>query len=421
MPTFIERLQHGWNAFTNNKDPTPVINFNTEYSYASRPDKYRATYSTERSLVSSIYNQIARDAAAVSIRHVKTNENGKIVGYINSYLDKALTINANRDQTSREFIQDAVYSMFDEGVIAIIPTETDINPEISTGFDVMSMRTAKILEWYPDKVKVQFYNEQIGKKQTSIFPKSMVAICTNPLYEIMNSPNSTLKRLVRKLNLLDAVDEQSSSGKLDLIIQLPYTIKSETRREQAAQRKRDIEMQLTNSKYGIAYTDATEHVTQLNRPADNNLMAQVEYLTSMLYNQLGMTEDIFKGTADEKVMLNYQNRTIEPILSAIVDPMNWKFLSKTARTKGEAIRFFKDPFKLVPVSQIAEIADKFTRNEILSPNEIRSIIGYMPDDDPKSDELRNRNISMSKMEQTNQNLSNEKEEIDLSKIRVGDL
>lgn len=407
MPTFRERLQHGWNAFTNNKDPTPRINFGTDISYGNNPYKYKPTYSTERSFVSAIYNQIAVDAAAISIRHVRVDENNKFVGYINSYLDKALTINANADQTGREFIQDAVYSMFDEGVIAIIPTETDINPETSTGFDVMSMRTAQILEWFPDKVRVKFYNEKTGKKQISIFPKSMVAIVPNPLYEIMNSPNSTLKRLIRKLNLLDAVDEQSSSGKLDLIIQLPYTIKSETRREQANQRKKDIEMQLANSKYGIAYTDATEHITQLNRPVENNLMNQVQYLTSMLYNQLGMTEDIFKGTADEQTMLNYYNRTIEPVLSAIVDPMNWKFLSKTARTKGEAIKFFKDPFKLVPISQIAEIADKFTRNEIMSPNEIRSIVGLKPSDDPASDDLRNRNISQSTPEQGMEDISEE--------------
>lgn len=392
MPTLRERLQHSWNAFTNNKDPTPKLIFNTDISSSSRPYNYKPKYSTERSFVSSIYNQIAIDTAAVSIRHVKVNENDKIIGYVNSHLDKALTINANADQTGREFIQDAIYSMFDEGVIAIVPTETDLSPESSSGFDIFSMRTAKILEWYPDKVRVQFYNEKTGKKQISIFPKTMVAIVPNPLYEIMNSPNSTLKRLIRKLNLLDAVDEQSGSGKLDLIIQLPYTLKSEARKEQARERKKEIEMQLANSKYGIAYTDATEHITQLNRAAENNLQAQVEYLTSMLYNQLGMTEDIFKGTADEQTMLNYYNRTIEPILSAICDAMRWKFLSKTARTKGESIKFYKDPFKLVPVSKMAEIADKFTRNEILSPNEIRSIIGYMPDDDPKSDELRNRNI-----------------------------
>lgn len=428
MPTIFERLQHGWNAFTNNKDPTPKINFGTDISYGTNPYKYKPTYSTERSFVSSIYNQIAIDAAAISIRHVRVNENDKIIAYIPSYLDKALTINANADQTGREFIQDAVYSMFDEGVIAIIPTETDINPETSTGFDVMSMRTAQILEWFPDKVRVKFYNEKTGKKQISIFPKSMVAIVPNPLYEIMNSPNSTLKRLIRKLNLLDAVDEQSSSGKLDLIIQLPYTIKSETRREQANQRKKDIEMQLANSKYGIAYTDATEHVTQLNHPAENNLMNQVEYLTNMLYNQLGMTEDIFKGTADEQTMLNYYNRTIEPILSAICDAFRWKFLSKTARKKGESIKFYKDPFKLVPVSKMAEIADRFTRNEILSPNEIRSIIGYMPDDDPKSDELRNRNIRQPEQIGAGgygnvppEEYSEESEPMDLSKVLVRDL
>lgn len=393
MPTFRERLQHGWNAFTNNKDPTPAFAFNSDFSYGSRPDKFRATVSTERSFVSSIYNQIAVDAAAVSIRHVRVDENDKFVDYMNSHLDKALTINANADQTGRAFIQDTIYSMFDEGVVAVVPTETDINPTISAAFDIYSMRTGKIVEWFPDRVKVQLYNERTGKKEERIFLKSMVAIIENPLYEVMNSPNSTLKRLIRKLNLLDAVDEQSSSGKLDLIIQLPYTIKSEARREQANQRKKDIEMQLASSKYGIAYTDATEHITQLNRPVDNNLMSQVEYLTNMLYNQLGLTEEIFKGTADEKTMLNYYNRTIEPILSAICDAMKWKFLSKTARTQGQSIKFFKDPFKLVPVSQIAEIADKFTRNEVMSPNEIRAIVGLKPSDDPSSNELRNRNLN----------------------------
>ena len=269
MPTFRERLQHGWNAFTNNKDPTPAFAFNSDFSYGSRPDKFRATVSTERSFVSSIYNQIAVDAAAVSIRHVRVDENDKFVDYMNSHLDKALTINANADQTGRAFIQDTIYSMFDEGVVAVVPTETDINPTISTAFDIFSMRTGKIVEWFPDRIKVQLYNERTGKKEDRIFLKSMVAIIENPLYEVMNSPNSTLKRLIRKLNLLDAVDEQSSSGKLDLIIQLPYTIKSEARREQANQRKKDIEMQLASSKYGIAYTDATEHITQLNRPVDN--------------------------------------------------------------------------------------------------------------------------------------------------------
>lgn len=430
MPTFRERLQHGWNAFTNNKDPTPNAFYSTDLMYGgnTRPDKYRAKVSTERSFVSSIYNQIAIDAAAVSIRHVRVDENDRVVERINSHLDKALTINANIDQTGREFIQDVIYSMFDEGCVAIVPTETDINPETSTAFDILSMRSGKILEWYPDKVKVQLYNEKKGKKEDLILQKSMVAIIQNPLYEIMNSPNSTLKRLIRKLNLLDAVDEQSSSGKLDLIIQLPYTIKSEARREQANQRKKDIEFQLANSKYGIAYIDATEHVTQLNRPAENNLMAQVEYLTSMLYNQLGMTEEIFKGTADEKTMLNYQNRTIEPILSAIADAMKWKFLSKKARTRGESIKFFKDPFKLVPVSQIAEIADKFTRNEILSPNEVRTIIGFKPSDDPEADVLRNRNISKPEGEEAPENgeYQDPSSDVssggyDLSKIKVSDL
>lgn len=393
MPTFRERLQHSWNAFTNNKDPTPTIAFSNDFSYGVRNDKFRPSYSTERSFVSAVYNQIAVDAAAISIRHIRTDENGKFIDYVNSHLDKALTINANADQTGRAFIQDVVYSMFDEGVIAIVPTDTTINPTNSTAFDILTMRSGKILEWFPDRVKVQLYNEHTGKKEDKIFYKSMIAIIENPLYEIMNSPNSTLKRLVRKLNLLDAIDEQSGSGKLDLIIQLPYTIKSEARREQANQRKKDIEMQLSSSKYGIAYTDATEHITQLNRPVDNNLMTQVEYLTKMLYNQLGLTETVFDGTANEETMLNYYNRTIEPILSAICDAMKWKFLSKTARTQGQSIAYFKDPFKLVPVSQIADIADKFTRNEIMTPNEIRGLVGLKPSNDAAADELRNRNIS----------------------------
>lgn len=394
MPTFRERLQHGWNAFTNNRDPTLTYSYGDQVNWAPHPGKFRPTLTTEKSIVNAIFNRIAVDAASYAIRHVRVDENDEFIDYIdNSYLDKALTINANSDQTSRAFIQDVVYSMFDEGVIAIVPTDTTINPTTSSAFDVMSMRTAKILQWFPDKVKVSVYNEKIGKQEEIVLPKSMVAIIENPFYEIMNSPNSTLKRLVRKLNLLDAVDEQSSSGKLDLIIQLPYTIKSEARREQANQRKKDIEMQLASSKYGIAYTDATEHITQLNRPVDNNLMSQVEYLTNQVYNQLGMTEEIFKGTADEQTQLNYQNKSIEPTLAAICDAMKWKFLSKTARTQGQSIKYFNKPFKLVPVNQIADIADKFTTAEILTPNEIRAIIGLKPNDDPKSDELRNRHLN----------------------------
>jgi hypothetical protein len=362
----------------------------------------------ERSIVTAIYNRIALDVAAIDIKHVQLDENERFLNVINSGLNNCLTLEANIDQTARAFVQDAVMSMMDEGVVALVPVDTDINPDESSGFDILTMRTGQIVDWYPQYVKVHLYNEATGLKQDVTIPKRSTAIIENPLYSVMNEHNSVAQRLVRKLNLLDAVDEQSSAGKLDLIIQLPYVIKSEARRKQAEDRRKDIEQQLAGSKYGIAYTDGTERVTQLNRPVENNLMSQIEYLTSMLYSQLGITQAILDGTADEKTMLNYQNQTIEPIVSAIVNEMKRKFLTKTARTQRKTILFFKDPFKLVPVSDLAEIADKFTRNEIMTSNEIRQVIGMKPADDPKADQLINSNLNQSDktLEETPQ-ISNE--------------
>lgn len=392
--SFTSRLKHAWNAFFN-KDPTDYYkNVGTSYTY--RPDRPRLTRGNERSIVTSVYNRIALDASSVSIQHVRLDENNRFVSVIDSGLNNCLTVEANLDQTGRAFIQDVVMSMLDEGCVAIVPVETTLNPEITGSYDILSMRTGKILEWYPSHVKVRVYNEKTGRKEDIVLPKSTVGIVENPLYAVINEPNSTMQRLIRKLNLLDVVDEQSSSGKLDLIIQLPYIIKTEARRQQAEKRRQDIVDQLAGSKYGIAYTDGTERITQLNRPVENNLMKQIEYLTSMLYSQLGITQSILDGTADDKTMLNYYNRTIEPILSAIVDEMKRKFLTKTARSQLQSISFFRDPFKLVPVSDISEIADKFTRNEIMTSNEIRQIIGMKPSDDPKADELRNKNLSQPK-------------------------
>lgn len=387
------RLQHAWNAFLN-RDPTRFgYDIGTGYSY--RPDRSRLTRGNERSIVTSVYNRIALDAAAITIQHVQLDENDRFLSVVNSGLNNCLTLEANVDQTGRAFIQDTVLSMLDEGCVSMIPTDTDLSPEKTGGYDILTMRTGKILDWYPQHVKVRVYNEKTGLKEDIILPKSMVAIIENPLYAVINEPNSTMQRLIRKLNLLDVVDEQSSSGKLDLIIQLPYVIKTEARRQQAEKRRKDIETQLSGSKYGIAYTDGTERITQLNRSVENNLMKQIEYLTSMLYSQLGITQSILDGTADDKTMLNYYNRTIEPIISAIVDEMKRKFLTKTARSQRKSILFFRDPFKLVPLNDIAEIADKFTRNEILTSNEIRQIIGMKPSDDPKADQLVNSNISQS--------------------------
>ena len=386
------RLKHAWNAFVNNRDPTASYrDIGPGYSY--RPDRPRLTRGNERSIITSVYNRIALDVAAIDIRHVKLDENDRFSEIIDSGLNNCLALDANIDQTGRAFIQDAVMSMLDEGCVALVPIETTFNPQQTGSFDINTIRTGKILDWYPKHVRVSVYNERSGKREEIVLPKDTIAIIENPLYAVMNEPNSTMQRLIRKLNLLDAIDEQSGSGKLDLIIQLPYVVKTEARRQQAEARRKDIEMQLAGSKYGIAYTDGTEKVTQLNRSVDNNLMKQIEYLTSMLYSQLGITQAVLEGTADEKTMLNYYSRTIEPIIAAIVDEMKRKFLTKTARTRRQSIVFFRDPFKLVPVDNIAEIADKFTRNEIMTSNEIRQKIGMKPSKDPKADKLINSNLN----------------------------
>ena len=386
-----DRLQHAWNAFFN-RDPTSNYRTN-EISYSYRPDRPRLSRGNERSIVTAIYNRIALDVASIDIKHCKLDENGRYVKDMKSGLNECLTVEANMDQTARAFIQDIVISMLDEGVVAVVPVDTTFNPKNTGSYDITSMRTGKILEWSATTVKVKVYNDRTGQKEDVVLPKSMVGIIENPLYSVINEPNSTMQRLIRKLNLLDSIDEQSGAGKLDLIIQLPYIIKTDARRQQAEQRRKEIEMQLAGSKYGIAYTDGTERVTQLNRPVENNLMKQIEYLTSMLYSQLGFHQTILDGTADEKTMLNYTNRTIEPIASAIVDELKRKFLTKTARTQGQSIEFFRNPFRLVPINNIAEIADKFTRNEILTSNEIRQIIGMKPSDEPKADQLVNSNIA----------------------------
>lgn len=385
------RFKNAWNAFRN-REPTKVFQ-DIGYGYSYRPDRFRLTRGNERSIVTSVYNRIALDVAAIDIRHVQLDAEGQFCDVVQSGLNNCLSTETNLDQTGRAFIQDAVMSMMDEGCIAIVPVDTDDDPDDTTGYQILSMRVGRIRDWYPKHIRVELYNEETGRKQDIVVPKSTVAIVENPLYAVINEPNSTMQRLIRKLNLLDAVDEQSSSGKLDLIIQLPYVIKTEARRKQAEKRRKDIAQQLAGSKYGIAYTDGTERITQLNRSLENNLMKQIEYLTSMLYSQLGITQSILDGTADDKTMLNYYNRTIEPIIAAIVDEMKRKFLSKTARSQNKSIKFFRDPFKLVPVADLAEISDKFTRNEIATSNEIRQVIGWKPSDDPKADELRNSNLS----------------------------
>ena len=389
---FFTRLKHAWNAFINNKDST--INYGVlGSSYYYRPDRQRFTGGNERTIVTSVYNRIALDVSAVEIKHARIDENDRYKETINSGINSCFNTEANIDQTGRAFIQDIVMSMLDEGCVAIVPIDTTTSPVNSNTYDILSMRTGKILQWYPNHVQVRVYNEKTGNKEDIILPKSSVGIIENPLYAVINEPNSTMQRLIRKLSLLDAVDEQSGSGKLDLIIQLPYTIKTEARRKQAEMRRKEIEMQLTGSKYGIAYTDGTEHITQLNRPIENNLMKQIEYLTSMLYSQLGITQSILDGTADEKTMLNYYSRSIEPIISAIVDELKRKFLTRTARSQLQSFLFFRDPFKLVPITEIATIADTFTRNEILSSNEVRQLIGIKPSSDPKADQLRNSNLN----------------------------
>ena len=391
---FTDRIKHSWNAFLN-RDPTYNYRDLGGPSYGYRPDRMRFTRGNERSIVTSVYNRIALDAASIDIMHVQLDKDDRFESIRDSALNECLTRNANIDQTGRAFIQDVVMSMLDEGCVAIVPVDTTFNPDVTNSYDINTMRTAKIVEWYPAHVKVNLYNDRTGRKEDLILPKKTVAIIENPLYAVINEPNSTMQRLIRKLNLLDVIDEQSGSGKLDLIIQLPYVIKTDARRQQAEQRRKDIEMQLSGSKYGIAYTDGTERITQLNRSVDNNLMKQIEYLTSMLYSQLGITQAILDGSADDKTMLNYYNRTIEPIVSAIVDEIQRKFLTKTAITQKQAIAYFRDPFRLVPVNEIAEIADKFTRNEIMTSNEIRQIVGMKPSKDPNADELRNKNLSQS--------------------------
>lgn len=389
--TLGSRLRHAWNTFLSRDPLSYRYSFGPSYSY--RPDRPIFSRGNERSIVTSVYNRIALDVSSMTIQHVRLDENDRFKEVIESGLNNCLNLEANIDQTGRAFVQDIVMSMLDEGCVAIVPVDTTFNPKETGSFDISTMRTGKILEWYPQHVKVRVYNDRKGEKEDILVPKSTVAIVENPFYSVMNEPNSTMQRLIRKLNLLDAIDEQSGSGKLNLIIQLPYVIKTAARRQQAEERRKDIEEQLSGSKYGVAYTDGTEHVVQLNRPVDNNLMSQIEYLTSMLYSQLGLTQGIMDGSADEKTMQNYYTRTIEPILSAIVDEMKRKFLTKTARSQKQSILFFRDPFKLVPVGEISEISDKMTRNEIMTSNEIRQKIGMKPSTDPKADELRNSNLS----------------------------
>ena len=414
---FGSRLKHAFNAFMN-RDPT-YNHRDTGYGYSYRPDRPVFTRGNERSIVTSVYNRIALDTASINIKHCRMDKNDRYIETIKSGLNECLTLSANKDQTGRAFIQDVVMSMLDEGCVAIVPIDTSFNPKVTDSYDIQSMRTAKILEWYPEHIRVKVYNDRTGKKEEIKVSKKSVGIIENPLYAVMNEPNSTMQRLIRKLNLLDSIDEQSGAGKLDLIIQLPYIIKSDARRQQAEKRRQDIEKQLAGSKYGIAYTDGTERVTQLNRPVENNLMKQIEYLTSMLYSQLGITQSIMDGTADEKTMLNYYSRTIEPIISAIADEMKRKFLTKTARSQYQSIKFFRDPFKLVPVNDIAEIADKFTRNEIMTSNEIRQVIGMKPSDDPKADQLINSNISQSnETYQPNDNYKTDVDGINISDLGI---
>lgn len=393
--SFGSRLKRSWNAFFN-RDPTETVTWD-EIGYSYRPDRPRMSRGNERSIVTSIYNRIALDASSISIQHVRLDDNGRFLSVIDSSLNRCLNLEANLDQAGRAFLQDVVMSMLDEGCVAIIPVDTDRDPNDGS-YNIYSMRTGKILEWFPSHVKVRAYDERTGQKKDRILPKTIVGIVESPLYAVINEPNSTMQRLIRKLNLLDIADDRTISDKLDLIIQLPYTVRTDTKRQQAESRRADIERQLTGSKYGIAYMDATERVTQLNRPVENNLMTQIKYLTDMLYSQLGITTTILDGTADDKTMLNYNNRTIEPIVSAITDELKRKFLTPTARAQGQSIMYFRDPFRLVPVNDIAEIADKFTRNEIMTSNEIRQIVGLKPSEDPKADELRNSNLNQSNEE-----------------------
>lgn len=384
------RLKHAWNAFLN-RDPPGSRYYGGGYSY--RPDRMRFSRGSERTIINAIYNRIALDAASITINHVKLDENNRFDSIIDSGLNYCLNIEANADQTGRGLIQDIVMTFLEEGVAAVVPEKTNFDPRYSNSYEIYSMRVGVPVEWYPNHVRVRLFNELTGQKEEITFPKKMVALIENPFYAVMNAPNSTMQQLVRKLALLDVVDEQAGSGKLDMIIQLPYVIKSPARREQAEQRRAEIEKQLSGSKYGIAYTDGTERIVQLNRSLENNILKSIEYLTNMVYSQLGVTQEILNGTADEKTMNNYMNRIIEPVVSAIADEFKRKFLTKTARTQGQSIMFFRDPFRLAPVSMIAEMADKFTRNEIMTPNEFRQVIGMKPSKDPKSDQLANRNIA----------------------------
>ena len=411
-----DRLQHAWNAFVYNDnnyvDPQNLGGLST-----FKPDRVHFSRGVERSIVTSVYNRLALDVSSIAIKHVRLDENGRFKEEVDSGLQNCLNVEANIDQTGRAFLQDVVMSMLDEGCVAIVPVDTTIDPAKSGSYEINTMRTGKILEWYPAHVRVRVYNDKRGIHEEIVLPKSAVAIIENPLYAVINEPNSTMQRLIRKLNLLDVVDEQTSSGKLDLIIQLPYVIKTDARRKQAEERRKDIEMQLSGSKYGIAYTDGTERITQLNRPAENNLMKQVEYLTSMLYSQLGLTQSIMDGSADDKTMLNYYNRTVEPILAAITDEIKRKFLTKTARAQKQTVMYFRDPFKLTPVVDLAEIADKFTRNEIMTSNEIRQIVGMKPATDPSADELRNKNLNQSNEEVGNKKAIESPEEIQNEKAK----
>lgn len=407
MPTFGDRLLHAWNAFMN-RDPTPRRDWGESTYY--NPTIIRPIRGNERSIVQSIYTRLSMDVAAISMKHVRIDENGGYIEDVDSYLNECLTVEANKDQTARAFMQNVVMQMLEEGCVSVVPVDTTENPNLTGSYDIKTMRTAQVLEWSPDAIRIRVYNDRVGKFEELWVPKRNAAIIQNPFYTIMNEPNSTLQRLIRKLNLLDGVDEQSSSGKLDLIIQLPYVIKSEARRVQAEQRRKEIEMQLEGSKYGIAYTDGTEKIVQLNRSIENNLLKSIEYLTSQVYSQLGITDEILNGKADEQTMTNYYNQTIEPLISAIRDEYYRKFLTKTARSQMQSIKFFREPFKLVPVSAIAEIADKFTRNEIMSPNEVRQIVGLKPDADPESDKLRNRNLNKSN-EQITEDLGQQSQDV----------
>lgn len=388
----LRELKHAWNAFTEGSLFMQERTYGSVVAYGGRPDRVRLHFSNEKSIISSIYTRLSIDIAQIDIRHVRLDDNDRYLEDVSSGLNECLTLEANVDQAARQFRQDVAMTLFDKGVAAIVPVDTTLNPSLTGSFDIKTMRVGEVVSWMPQHVRVSLYNEKTGRREELTLEKKYVAIVENPLYAVMNEPNSTLQRLIRKINLLDAVDEQAASGKLDLIIQLPYVIKTEARKQQAIQRRTDIEEQLRGSKYGIAYTDGTEKITQLNRPSENNLLKTIEYLTTMLYGQLGLTPEVMNGTADEKTMLNYMNRTVEPILSAITDAMKRRFLTKTARSQKQSIMYFRDPFKLVPIADIAEISDKFTRNEIATANEIRQVIGWKPSKDPKADELRNSNM-----------------------------